>query len=881
MNVIMKVLPLVLLVSIMLIPSGFSNNVDHISSGTGYIPPVSNGINSSNGVGGSIRSTEMTSGIHNNSFGIFVHETNRGTGTNGLANPAQIAGNLRCFNFTLSGGVNYSDLKYVHWSISYLNSTIRSINVSYLSPTKGQLMLQVPYVEQSGNTTIIHSNPANMSSPLDWAVPTNHSQGNIFAGIQLNKTEAMQVLAVAHVGSNGSIVSNTSAPANITVIPPMIDVISLTPYLPQNNSLPNPPVININIVQGTTVTFYFLFLPRLVSGFQYATSAITPVVSGGSFNACQIGYGNFDGFPYQARPIYFVGPSTYHVGVSACIAYGTSNQIYASQTMSNTQPTRVGPSDSQKYEVREATVNAYCRPSVTISSSANAADVGSPITFTANPSCGSGTYDYNYTLYDGETTSSPVLLTGTSSSFVYRFSGIGSYLLTWNVESVGVTANSSIIETINPDPTISVSENKTVTDVGNPIAFSSSASGGTSPYYFSWYDRLANSSTYSILSTAQNPNYIFLSPGSYFVFLSLRDASGYVVNSSIISVNVYRQLTGHISLSPSVLPLPNQTVEGQVILSGGSGVSQQNIVWTEGFVDMSGSIVQSQAWSTGCHLIEAVVTDNSGSILTLQAHLKVYPNSIRVLPKGDKNVPEHTPISLSAHAYSFVGPNVTISGYIWNIQGALYSGQSVTYDVGNPGIYHIFVTAWGFVGLFNDSNTTEMNITVYAASTTPNIVIDAGESSITGGLIFTFWVSFHNDSSYSAAFISLAGTTYQPSNISEFSNGTVLISKHVYFSTMQAGHYIISIQVIDNQSQDRNASESFGVPLDGSATVSIYTIASFFGGYYNLLIFIATVASLGIAYAGIREGKRPPVINIKENGKQVKYQLTGKRIGKR
>ena len=118
MNVIMKVLPLVLLVSIMLIPSGFSNNVDHISSGTGYIPPVSNGINSSNGVGGSIRSTEMTSGIHNNSFGIFIHETNRGTGTNGLANPAQIAGNLRCFNFTLSGGVNYSDLKYVHWSIS-------------------------------------------------------------------------------------------------------------------------------------------------------------------------------------------------------------------------------------------------------------------------------------------------------------------------------------------------------------------------------------------------------------------------------------------------------------------------------------------------------------------------------------------------------------------------------------------------------------------------------------------------------------------------------------------------------------------------------------------------------------------------------------------
>ena len=885
MNVIMKVLSLVFLVSIMLIPipSGFSNNVDHISSGTGYIPPVPNGINSTNVAGGSIRSADTVSGIHNNSFGIVIDETNRGTGTGGVASPLQIAGNLRCFNFTLSGGdVNYSDLNFVEWNISYQNSTVRTINVSYTSRTKGQLMLQVPYVEQSGNTTIIHSNPDNMSAPLDWAVPTNHSQGNIFAGIHLNKTEEMKVCAVAHVGLNGDIVSNASAPLNISVVPPMIDVLSLDPYLPQTNSLPNPPVIHINVLSGSTVTFYVLFAHSLDSGCQYSTSIISPVITGASdFNINTEHFGNFDGFGYEAFPVQFTAAATYYVGFSQCIAYGTVNQIYASQTISNTQLTRVAPSDNQDYQVREATVNSDPMPSVSISSSANAADVGNPVNFTAHASGGSCTYEYNYTMYDGETTSSPVLLSGTSSSFIYRFSGIGSYLVTWKVESVGVTVNSSIIESINSDPTISVSENKTVTDVGNPIAFSSSSSGGTSPYYYTWYDRLANSSCYSILSTSQNPIYKFLSSGSYFVILSTRDASGYVVNSSLISIDVYPQLTGNISLSPSVLPLPNQTVEGQVILSGGSGVSQQNIVWTEGFSDMSGSFVQSQSWSIGCHLIEAVVTDNSGSILTLQAHLKVYPNSIRVEPKVVRDVPEHTPISLSANAYSFVGPNVTISGYIWNIQGSLISGRNISYEVGNPGIYQITITAWGYIGLSNDSNTTEVNVSVIASSTTPNIVINSGESSITGGFVFTFWVSFYNGSSYSAAFISLAGTTYQPSNISERSNGTVFISKHVYFSSLQAGHYSISIEVYDNQSQNRNASESFAVPLDGSATVSIYTIASFFGGYYNLLIFVATVASLGIAYAGIRTGKSPPVINIKENGKQVKYQLTGKRIGKR
>ena len=87
MNVIMKVLPLVFLVSIMLIPTGLSNiHMDHISpgaSGAGYIPPVPNGINSSNVAGGSIRSADTVSGIHNNSFGIVIDETNRGTGTGG------------------------------------------------------------------------------------------------------------------------------------------------------------------------------------------------------------------------------------------------------------------------------------------------------------------------------------------------------------------------------------------------------------------------------------------------------------------------------------------------------------------------------------------------------------------------------------------------------------------------------------------------------------------------------------------------------------------------------------------------------------------------------------------------------------------------------
>lgn len=98
---------------------------------------------------------------------------------------------------------------------------------------------------------------------------------------------------------------------------------------------------------------------------------------------------------------------------------------------------------------------------------------------------------------------------------------------------------------------------------------------------------------------------------------------------------------------------------------------------------------------------------------------------------------------------------------------------------------------------------------------------------------------------------------------------------------MQAGTYHISLEIINNQSQEKNSNATFIIPLAQSGTFSIYTISAFFGGYYNFLIFLATVASLLITYVGIKSSKTPPVININENGRQVKYQLSGKRIGKR
>ena len=525
-------------------------------------------------------------------------------------------------------------------------------------------------------------------------------------------------------------------------------------------------------------------------------------------------------------------------------------------------------------------IYVYPPPLVSISASHNPADIGVPIQFNATPSGGSGSYAYSYTLYDGQSSSSSTLLSGSTSSFSFSFFTQGNYLLSWEITSSTLTANSSIIESVNTDPTISINENKTTTDAGNPISFSTSEQGGTSPYYYSWYARASNVSNYSLMSTNANPSLFFDSSGTYFVYASLRDGSGYHVNSSIVSITVNPSLSGSISLSPSILPVPYTDV-GSVSISGGSGVSQNNICWTNGFFQAIGTPTLPYTFSAGTHLIAVTITDSAGSVLKLHTYLRVLPNNIKITPHVPSQVPQNSDIFLSADANSFIGPNITVTGYSWEINNKSFGGQTISFDFTESGIYHIFISAWGSYRGANDTNTSEVNITVLPPSSTPNIMIMPYRTNVTGGIDFSYWVSFHNNTSYSAAFLSFGGRTYQPSNMTMYSNGSVHISKHVVFSTLQVGTYQMSLEVINNQSQQKDSNATFSISLSQSGTFSIYSIAAFFGGYYNFLIFLATVASLAIAYVGIEGNKKPPVINISENGKQVKYQLSGKRIGKR
>ena len=115
--------------------------------------------------------------------------------------------------------------------------------------------------------------------------------------------------------------------------------------------------------------------------------------------------------------------------------------------------------------------------------------------------------------------------------------------------------------------------------------------------------------------------------------------------------------------------------------------------------------------------------------------------------------------------------------------------------------------------------------------------------------------------------------------LQSYSNGSVFVNVSIQDSSYAPGTQDICFTVIDNNSQTNTVNNTFVISIAQSNQISIYTIANFFGGFYNFIILLATVGALIIGYAGLKESKEPPVIQVKESdGKTASYRVQGKKI---
>ena len=259
---------------------------------------------------------------------------------------------------------------------------------------------------------------------------------------------------------------------------------------------------------------------------------LTATVSGGTSPYSYQWYNDTSGTP---SAISGATSSTYTV-ISG--ATGTF-EYYVSVTDSH--PTTVN-SGNTKIIVNSALLANPITPSIpTI-------DDGQSITLTANPS--GGTTSYSYQWYSGSTCNTAI--SGATSS-TYTASPTSStyycYAVTDSATTPETNTSATDLVSVNPALTATISPASTSTYTYLTTILTATASGGTSPYSYQWYND--TSGTPSAISGATSSTYsvAFASAGTYVFFATVKDSSKGTPTESVNTANA----TINVSLAFSEL----------------------------------------------------------------------------------------------------------------------------------------------------------------------------------------------------------------------------------------------------------------------------------------------------------------------------------------
>jgi PKD repeat protein len=233
--------------------------------------------------------------------------------------------------------------------------------------------------------------------------------------------------------------------------------------------------------------------------------------------------------------------------------------------------------------------------------------------FTGIASGGTPPYTYSWAFGDGGT--------GTGLTTSHSFSTAGNYTVTLTVvDSVAGSAKSTQTVRVLPIPALSASFAFTPSQPtsGQSVTFAGSATGGLSPYTYSWNFGAG------ITSTSQNPSHTFSASGTFTVSLNVTDyALTRVPTSQSITVSPPGALTATFTISP-VLPISGQTVTFTTTAAGGT--SPYTYSWNLGGTSKTGNPV-SQSFTNGTYTILLTVTDNAAKTFSSSQTLTVLPSA--------------------------------------------------------------------------------------------------------------------------------------------------------------------------------------------------------------------------------------------------------------
>lgn len=724
-----------------------------------------------NAVSGATSSSYSTSFGASTSYSIFYTATNstgfsyESTALNGsttssdptisisaVSNPSD-AGQTVDFSTTASGGSGtYSSYSYILYDgTSTSNSQLASgstSSFSYTFSSSGSYLLDYSVTDSNGYTS---SSSLTQSVNTDPSVSISSSQ---------NPTDSGNTVEFSSVVSGGTSPYNYTWSAN-----------GNTYYTK-----------DINVTFSSSGTYTIDLTVTDAAGYSVSTSLSQTVNSDPTVSASSNVSSADIGYPIEflSSPSGGTGPYTYSwvlngnaVSHSEDFSYSFSSSGSYTLTVTITDSVRKSTSAS-------VTVSINNNPSVSTTASQNPTDVGNSVDFTSTISGGTGTMTYSW-LVNGVQES-------TSSSFTYSFDSTGSYTINLTVtDSDGHVAYSQFTEVVNADPAVTISASHNPTDAGIPVNFTSTISGGTGPYKYSWAIDGSN-------FNASYVDYTFTASGTYSISLTITDSNG---NTATDSISEVINPDPAVSISVEYNPVDqgrNDTMEA--VISGGT--SPFNYTWTLGsqVLNYSQEFHYSFA-STGTYTINLTITDSQGLTYSTSVIIKVIEKPSALIEGVNK-----TDISTETYWEGYGSYGTAPYQYYWYVNGVNTSaGLYLEYSFPDTGNYNISL-------LIIDSQGSKayayLNVTVEPK---PVISISSSTDSTDVGNSISFTSSVSGGSpffNYTWRISSLGFVGYQQDLTYEFSN---------------SGTYNVTVQITDGSGN--TASASITITIHSLPNVSI------------------------------------------------------------
>jgi PKD repeat protein len=285
--------------------------------------------------------------------------------------------------------------------------------------------------------------------------------------------------------------------------------------------------------------------------------------------------------------------------------------------------------------------------------------IGQSVSFSGSASGGTSPYSYSWSFGDGST--------GTGSSASRTYSSAGLFTVTLTVKDSSspqqtVTSQQSItVSSSSPSLSASFAYSPSSPQAGQQVSFSASASGGTSPYSFSW--NFGDNTS----STGNPTTHIFTASGSFLVSVTATDAVG-------VSTTSNQTLIVAASLSVSFTFSPSSPHAGENITFVGSasgGIQPYNYFWSFGDSTTSSESSASHTYqSDGSYTVTLTVADANNQTANVNETIRV------------KHLDE------SCHADA---------DCVWN------TFQTVNFNAITPSGIALYIFAWIFASFYNPS----------------------------------------------------------------------------------------------------------------------------------------------------------------------------------